>query len=127
MKKICINDVEYPLCMTVEAADAFEQRYQKITQFADAFQNESIVGRFKEVLWQIEQLMRGGRDYAALTHCMEPVEDVLTEHELGILCPIRRINELQKVCIETVYEGLLREVETEPDRKNGKATQSKKR
>lgn len=123
--KLNVNGKEYPLCMTINAAEAFENRYGEIAKLATAYAGKSQVTIFKEVIWQLARLLEGGRDYAALTSNIEG--DILSEEELGILCPLSRTVELQQLVLEVVADGFRREVETEPDKKNAKTTQSKKR
>lgn len=125
MKRIGINGVEYPLCMTVNVAETFEKRYGALQKVVSAYTGKSPVAAFKETLWQLALLIEGGCDYAALTS-NETIEPI-SEKELGILCPISRLGEFQAACLEALKDGLSREVETESERKNGKTTQSKKR
>lgn len=125
MKKISIRGIDYPLCMTVKVAEEFEKRYGALQKLASAYIGKSPVTAFKETLWQLALLIEGGCDYAALTS--DEVIEPISEEALGVLCPIARIGELQTACLEAFKDGLSREVETEPERKNVKTTQSKKR
>lgn len=120
-----VNGTDYPLCMTVSAAEAFENRYGEIAKLTTAYTGKSRVQMFKELIWQMARLIEGGCAYAALTSNSEL--EPLSEEELGILIPLSRANEMAELIIDCVAEGFRREVETEPDRKNGNATRNKKR
>lgn len=125
MVTVEINKKKYPLCMTVDVADAFETRYGSLGQIVSGYTGKSTVQAFRELIWQLSKLIQGGRDYAALFFQDSP--DPLTEKELGILLPISRLGELQKITLNAISDGLTREVETEPDPKNAKTTQARTR
>ena len=125
MVSLLVNGIDYPLCMTVSVAEAFESRYGEIAKLTTAYSGKSRVQTFKELIWQLARLIEGGCSYAALTSNsdLEP----LSEEELGILIPLSRANEIAGLVVNSVADGFRREVETEPDRKNGNATRNKKR
>lgn len=125
MGTVRINDYDYPLCMTVAAAEAFEERYGTLAKIPTAYTGKTTVGAFREALWQLNELIQGGREYAALVEGKAIPE--ISLDSLGVLCPISRLGEIQLACMQAINAGLSREVETEPDQKNGSTTQSKKR
>lgn len=120
MITVDVNGKSYPLCLTVDVAEAFENKYESLGNIISGYTGKSTVQAFKELLWQLAKLMKGGRDYAALFSKDSP--EPLTEKELGILLPISKLGELQKITLSAISDGLTREVETEPEPKNVKTT-----
>lgn len=108
------------LCLTLPAAQAIDELCGGITNIVESYQGKSLVEAHRHTLSILSALLEGGRAYAALSGA--PDEPAYTVEELGILCGLGDLGEYRQAVMEAIVIGMAREVEVEPERKNGKAT-----
>lgn len=115
------GEKEYPLLLTVAAAEAIDARYEHWGAVAEKLYTGSKIDVGKEAAFLLATLARCGHDAAEL--CGKPTPTPPTEAQILAMLPTGKLVGLRELILDTIREGLEVSVEVEP-LKNGVATQS---
>lgn len=122
--KICsvdINGKKYTLALTMGAFFEIADKVGGAENIASIFEHKDLKSAYTETLFVLSALLKGGRDYAALTS--GTADAVPTYDELQIICSVGDSLRLRMKCLEAISLGMSREIEVEADRKNAETTQ----
>lgn len=121
--KIEVNKKEYLLCFSARVIKECSKRYGSVDKINDALTKGSEVEIMDECFWLLATMIGAGARYAELESIENPAP--LSFDDLYDLADLLDLSVAKERIFETVTGGNIREVETEPDRKNAEATQPK--
>lgn len=113
----------YPLNFSTKAAKEIAQRYDGLENIEDAFSGKAVDAMMDEVIWLLSLLIAQGVAYKRIVED-EEVKGI-TADELEVVLGVADMAGLKANIMDAMMGGMSREVEVEPDPKNGETTQNK--
>lgn len=119
--EIEIAGKKYPLNFSIKAAKQITAKFGSVSGVGAVFKDKSIEEMMDSVTWLLALLIEQGVKYKKIIEG----EDVpgISADELDIILGVADLTGLQSQLLAAMTAGMNREIETEGDSKNGKATQ----
>ena len=120
--KIVINKKEYLLCFSLRVMKQCGEKFGSIDGISEALSKKDIMENLDNALWLISVFMQAGAKYAEIEGIYNPTPFSLDE--LYDLCDIDSFKDLKFSIMDTISNGMERDVETEEKKgKNAQTTQ----
>ena len=116
---ISVGGQEYTLILTTKATKAIAGRYGGLENLGDKLmKTENFELALEEIVWLITLLANQSILIHNLQHPDEP-QTPLTEEAVELLTSPFELADYKSAIMEALYKGTKRNVESEPDEKNG--------
>lgn len=122
IENIKIGEKEYPLNLSVKAAEAIEERYGGITKIGEAFHEDNVVKMLNELLWLLSVMMEQGAAYMRIAEGKEIKP--LNYEELQVMVGLSDVLKMKENVMKAITAGMGRSVEVESDPKNVETAQN---